>query len=256
MKNRPILTPFFLDKPTPGLKSLIKPEWQINEPTLPDGELQTRLSVIHELLAKQVTDAIAQQERPVSLAGDCCTAIAFLAGLQRAGIDPLLIWFDAHGDFNTWETTPSGFLGGMPLAMIVGKGEQTMPQTVGLKPQLENQVILTDARDLDLGERILIKESSLIHLDKVEALLDFQFQNLPLYVHFDTDIVCPEESPAQNYLGKGGPTSQTVQAVFAHLAQTGKVVGVSLSSWNPELDQNRKSEKVSLSILQTLVGDL
>jgi arginase len=63
----------------------------------------------------------------VSIAGDCVATMGVLAGLHDAGITPTLIWFDAHGDFNTWETTPSGFLGGMPLAMIVGRGEQTMP---------------------------------------------------------------------------------------------------------------------------------
>lgn len=67
--------------------------------------------------------------------------LAYWPGLQRAGIDPNLIWFDAHGDFNTWETTSSGFPGGMPLAMIVGKGEQTMPEAVGLRDLPEGQVI-------------------------------------------------------------------------------------------------------------------
>jgi len=256
MKNSLILTPFFLDKPSLGLKSLIKPGWQINEPGLPDGEVQTRMSVIHKSLADSVSRAVLNQERPVSLAGDCCTAIAVLAGLQRAGINPLLIWFDAHGDFNTWETTPSGFLGGMPLAMLVGKGEQTMPNAVGLKAQPEDKVILTDARDLDPGERQLIQKSALTHLTSVEALLTFDLPDAPIYVHFDTDVVCPEESPAQNYLAMGGPTATTVRAVFDRLAQTGKIVAASLSAWNPDLDQDKNSETVSMSLLQTLLGDI
>lgn len=256
MKNRSILTPFFLDQPRDGLKSLIKPDWQINEPVLPDGELQSRMAVYHEPLADFVSKIALNNERPISIAGDCLSAIAFLAGLQRAGINPLLIWFDAHGDFNTWDTTPSGFLGGMPLAMIVGKGEQKLPQAVGLKSLLENQVILTDARDLDPGERELIKNSKLTHLTQVEALLDFSLPDAPIYVHFDTDVVTADESPAQNYLVKGGPTAETLRAVFDRLAQTERVIGASLSSWNPDMDLDKKSETVSMSLLQTLVGEI
>jgi arginase len=255
MKNRWILTPFFLDQPRAGLETLIKADWQINQPVLPRGEVQTRMSVYHRSLADFVSKAVLKQERPVSVAGDCCAAIAVLAGLQRAGINPVLIWFDAHGDFNTWETTPSGFLGGMPLAMLVGKGEQTLPAAVGLIPQPENRVILTDARDLDPGERELIGRSGLTHLTKVEALLDFPLPEAPLYIHFDTDVVCPEESPGQNYLAPGGPSAETLRAVFRRLGQSQKVVAASLSSWNPDLDQDQKSEKISLALMQSLLGE-
>ncbi len=103
-------------------------------------------------LAQLVTIVLKSGELPVSVAGDCCTSIGILAGLQQAGVDPTLIWFDAHGDFNTWETTPSGFLGGMPLAMLVGKGEQTIMEGVGTSVLPEEQVILSDGRDLDPGE--------------------------------------------------------------------------------------------------------
>jgi arginase len=256
MKNRLILTPFFLDQPRDGLKSLVKPDWQINEPILPGGELQSRISVYHKSLADFVSNAILNQERPVSIAGDCLTAIPVLAGLQRCGINPVLIWFDAHGDFNTWETTPSGFLGGMPLSMIVGKGEQKLPQAVSLKSLPEKNVILTDARDLDPGERDLINKSKLTHLSQVEALLGFHLPDAPIYVHFDTDVVTPDESPAQNYLAKGGPVAETLRAVFKRLAQTKRVIGVSLSSWNPDMDKDKISERVSMSLIQALVGDI
>lgn len=255
MKNRWILTPFFLDQTRAGLDSLLKPDWQINQPVLPNGEVQTRMSVYHRSLADFVSKAVLNQERPVSVAGDCCATIAVLAGLQRAGINPVLIWFDAHGDFNTWETTPSGFLGGMPLAMLVGKGEQTLPAALGLNPLPENRVILTDARDLDPGERDLIQKSALTHLTSVEALLNFHLPNAPIYVHFDTDVVRPEESPGQNYLAQGGPTVEMLRTVFKRLARTEKVIAVSLSLWNPELDQDKKSETVSLSLLQSLLGE-
>ena len=121
-------------------------------PPLPDGDTTTRMSAVHETIAGFVVDTLATGQRPVSIAGDCCSAIGMLTGLQRAGIDPTLVWFDAHGDFNTMETTLSGFLGGMPLAMLVGRGDLALPEAVGLAPLPESRVILTDGRDLDPPE--------------------------------------------------------------------------------------------------------
>jgi arginase len=254
LNNRVILSPSFLDEALPELESLAKSDWIINNPALSDGKKQVRISVIHKSLADFVSEAISVDARPVSIAGDCCTAIGVLAGLQYAGINPSLIWFDAHGDFNTWETTPSGFLGGMPLAMIVGKGDQSMPEAVNLSALPENQVILTDARDLDPGERKLVKESALVHLTNVEAMLKHPLFAGPIYVHFDTDVVSLRESPAHNYPAQGGPSSSVMQSVFSRLAQSEQVIAVSISSWNPKLDKDQKSENISMSLLQTLIG--
>ena len=254
MKNRVILSPTFLDEAIPELESLAKPGWILNNPALSDGKKQGRISAIHKPLANFVSQVVSADLRPVSIAGDCCTAMGVLAGLQYAGINPWLIWFDAHGDFNTWETTPSGFLGGMPLAMIVGRGEQSMPEAVNLSALPESQVILTDARDLDPAERKLVKDSALVHLADVEALLDYPLPAGPIYVHFDTDVVSLQESPAHNYPARGGPPSSVMQSVFSRLAQSEQVIAVSISSWNPKLDSGRKSETVSMSLLQTLVG--
>jgi arginase len=254
LRNRFILSPYFLDEALPQLKSLAQSDWIINDPALPIGNQQFRISTIHKPLADFVFKAILAQERPVSIAGDCCMAIAVLSGLQHAGIDPSLIWFDAHGDFNTPQTSPSGFLGGMPLAMIVGKGDQTMPDAVDLKPLAENRIILTDARDLDPGERKSVKDSEVVHLTDVEVLIKHPLPAGPLYVHFDTDVVSLQECPAHNYPAPGGPSSAMMQSVFGRLARSGRIAAVSLSSWNPELDKNRKSENVSMSLLRSLIG--
>lgn len=211
---------------------------------------------MHQAIAELTEKAITAGKRPVSIAGDCCTAIGVLAGLQRAGLNPMLIWFDAHGDFNTMETTPSGFLGGMPLAMIVGRGDLSMPVTVGLKPLPESQVILTDGRDLDPLEKDLIEMSEIIHLENPQDLLEHAVfhRDRPLYVHFDVDIVSLNESPAQNYPAAGGPSAALMHAVFRRLCQTGRIAAVSMSTWNPELDADRQSERTSMNLLETMVG--
>ena len=189
MINRFILTPFFLDQPELGLEPLVEPDWVINKPRLPDGTSLKRMAVLYEPLAELVHLAIRQGERPVSIAGDCCTSLGVLGGLQRAELEPTLIWFDAHGDFNTYETTPSGFLGGMPLAMLVGRGEGSIVQSLDLDPLPEERVILSDGRDLDPGERGALAGSDILHLPDVIQLLNYDLPPGPLWVHFDTDVI-------------------------------------------------------------------
>ena len=185
--------------------------------------------------------------------------IAVLAGLQRAGVAPTLIWFDAHGDFNTWETSPSGFLGGMPLAMIAGHGEQRMAQAVGLATQPEARIVLTDARDLDPEEAVALAASKVVHLPDVGALLDGPLPDGPLpdgplYIHFDCDVIAAEEAPAQHYPAPGGPGAAHLQAVFRRLAATGRLAAVSLCAWNPARDPDRTTERTVLAAFDALIG--
>ena len=255
MQNQMILTPFYLDEPLPELESLAAPDWIINKPLLPSGKKQQRLSALHKPLADFTQQIVLNGKLPVSIAGDCCTTLGMLAGLQRAKRDPTLIWFDAHGDFNTWETTPSGFLGGMPLAMLVGRGEQTMLKALELTPLAEDRVILTDARDLDPEEKQLIEEADVIHLPDVGSLLNATLPNGPLYIHIDMDIINPANAPAMNYLTAGGPSAEELQTVMKHLRRTEKIAAVSVSTWNPKLDEDGQSRRVCMGILNALIGD-
>jgi arginase len=254
MKIKKILTPYFLDSPLPGLEALKGWDWIINRPTVEGSSQLEKLSVIHSSLANAVQEISARGDLPVSIAGDCCSAIPVLAGLRRSGINPLLIWFDAHGDFNTWETTPSGFLGGMPLAMLVGKGEQTLLENVNLGPIAEDRVILTDARDLDPGEEELVARSKVTRLADPLDLLDYSFSDQALWIHFDTDVLDPEYVRAQNYSAPGGPSPEELGRVFQHLAATGDIAAVSLSSWAPDLPGAEESREISLSLLEFLCG--
>jgi arginase len=253
MANQFIITPFFLDQPSPELESLAQPDWIINKPALTDGDARRRMSALHQPIADFVASTITSGNRPISIAGDCCTTIGVLAGLQRAGCDPVLIWFDAHGDFNTWETTPSGFLGGMPLAMLVGRGEQTLVNAVSLRPLSETQVILTDGRDLDPEEQQALAGSEVHHLTDIHSLLEHPLVTHPLYIHFDTDIINPKEAPAMSYLAQGGPSVAELQALFRSLAQTGQIIAVSMTTWNPRLDKDGQSQFVSMALLRALI---
>ncbi len=254
MQNQFILTPFFLDRYSALLEEVLQPGWTLNRAELPEaGEQQHKMSAYQHPLADFVAGCAGRGVRPVSVAGDCCTAIAFLAGLQRAGLEPQLIWLDAHGDFNTWETTHSGFLGGMPLAMMVGRGEQTLMQAVGARPLAETDVILCDGRDLDDEERLALAASRVTHLHSPVDLLAHPALDRPLYIHFDVDIINPNDAPAMSYQTPGGPAADELSACFRSLAVTRRIVGVSLSTWNPTLDSDKRSREVCMALLSDLV---
>lgn len=252
MTERYIITPHFINRPVPELADLARPGWTINDPGLDGDDEQTRMSCLHKPLADFVADAAAAGDRPVSIMGDCCATIGVMAGLQRAGVEPTFLWFDAHGDFNTWDTTPSGFLGGMPLAMIVGLGDLTMNDAVGLKPFPSSRVVLTDGRDLDPGERELLDASDVVQIGDPTALLDGPLPEGPLYVHFDSDIINSEEAPAQAYPVPGGPSSDDLKKVFARLAGSGQVAAVSMTCWTPHLDEDGRSAEVCMSTFEAL----
>ncbi len=250
-----ILTPYFLDQELAGLEAIREPGWVLNIRTLPDSRDLDRMSVLHSALAELVGDALERDRLPVSLAGDCCTAIGVLAGIRRAGIDPHLIWLDAHGDFNTWETTPSGFLGGMPLAMLAGLGEQTLLEALELDPLPMAQITLSDARDLDPGERELVEGSGITRLDHPRKLMGIDLPDRPLWIHFDTDVIDPKDVPAQNYPAPGGIRKDEMAEVFQYLSNTGKICAVSLSSWAPDLPGAEESKAVSLELLDLLIQE-
>jgi arginase len=206
-------------------------------------------------LADIVANTVKSGYRPVSIAGDCCTVIGVLAGLQRAGVNPRLVWFDAHGDFNTWETTPSGFIGGMPLAMIVGRGEQTLLQAVELTPLPERDVILGNARDLDPGERELLQQSGVRLMPEVTSIPQLVSSERPIHIHLDTDVIDASEAPAMRYPVKGGPTLNALRETVARLAHTGRVIGVSMTLWDFEQDADKRTERASMALLEAALGD-
>jgi arginase len=253
MSNRFAISPFNLDQPLPQLEQLAQPGWYINNATLPDDTAQRRMSILHGFSRDFVTGAVTAGDRPVVIGGDCCTSIGVAAGLQRAGVNPILIWLDAHGDFNTWETTPSGFIGGMPLAMLVGRGEQTMVQAAGLLPLPETDIWLMDARSLDPGEAAALKRSRVHHVPDCDGLLRQLGGDRPLYVHFDTDVVSPDDAPAMTYRTPGGPGAREVEALFRSLAKTGRLAAVSMCSWNPELDEDGRSQATCMALLGALI---
>jgi arginase len=254
MTDQRIISPTFLERHVPGLAELARPADLLIAATPAGGSDIERLKPIHQDLAEQVERVAKRGQRPVVVMGDCCQTIPILAGLQNAGIHPMLIWLDAHGDFNTPETTPSGFLGGMPLAMITGRGDLGLNRQVGMSTLADDEVVLSDARDLDPGERELVEGSKIRHIKDVGRLLYETLPAGPIYVHFDSDIISSDDAPAFHYPVKGGPSAQKMTDVLAHLGRSGQVIAASMTAWAPELDKDGQAAKKCLAAFAALTG--
>jgi arginase len=128
------------------------------------------------------------------------------------------------------ETTHSGFLGGMPLRILVGYRPELIAAELGLRPVPEERVVLVDARDLDPPEKEYLRQAKMRHvaLDDLETLPDG-----PLYVHLDLDIVDPSELPDVRYPAPGGPSLAAVVEAMHKLFETGRVVGAGIAcTWS------------------------
>jgi arginase len=221
---RVLTSAFHLDQPLPGLPvdgTALRLE--------PAGATQLeRVASMYRQVAHQVAAAVSDGETPLVAAGDCSTSIGILAGLQRAGLDPGIVWFDAHGDFNTAASSTSGYVGGMPLAMAVGLDDLGLAQASGLSPLDASRVVLTDARDLDPPERALLEASPVRRL-RVPDLTTADVPDGPVYVHLDLDVITAEELPGLLYPVTDGAGRAEVAAAVQRVLRTGRVAAIGLA---------------------------
>lgn len=185
---------------------------------------------------------------PMILAGDCTACVGAMKGLEAHA--PHVLWYDAHGDFNTPATSPSDFLGGMPLAAMVGDEPAWMIEGVAMQPIPSARVVLVDGRDLDPEEAERVRASELVHLPDVADVDGYAWGDARVYLHFDGDIVRLEDHPAVNYPAAGGPTLEAcIESVRAVLAQT-QVVGVFFTLWNNHHAGATQSREALLRVIR------
>jgi len=181
-------------------------------------------------LYDQVAARVAASDVPVVVASaDCTTSLAIVAGLQRRGVAPGIIWLDAHGDFHTPHTTRSGYFGGMALAMLTGRAGASFAQSIGLRPIAEDACVLAGARDLDPAERDALDASAVRRIDDVAALAHAALPPPPWYVHLDLDVIDPGELPSLRFPAFGGPSFDTVAAALRALASRGTIAALGLA---------------------------
>jgi len=194
-------------------------------------------------------------DRPIVLGGCCCSHVGAIEALSSGDESLAVVWIDAHGDLNTPDTTPSGFLGGMPFAILLGWCHDELRTSAGLDPALpEERAALVGARDLDPGERDAIGRSRLVVADDVAAALAGLPDDAPLHVHLDGDVLDPEDAPGVDFPAPGGWRLPHLIDEMAALAATGRVVGVSLCCGNPRRDPEGRSAAAYARALGPVMG--
>ena len=227
-----IAVPWHLDEHIPDFPVPVGTVATINPP-LPGGAVPGRVNVVHRALA----DAVARAARPMLLSGDCPAGLAVAAELQRRHPEIAVVWLDAHGDFNTPAITISGYLGGMPVAMLTGRAPELFADPLGLRPVPEHNVVLAGARDLDPAERDALDASQVRRIPAtVDAFHDAlsALRGLPVYLHVDVDIVDSAEVPGLRFPAGTGPTLGDVENCLAAISASADVVAACLAcAWLP-----------------------
>jgi arginase len=174
---------------------------------------------------------------PIAIISECTLVPPVLAAVREKHPDVALVWIDAHGDLNTPDTTPSGFLGGMPFAQLLGWCFDDWRRQAGLEPPLpEQRAVLVGGRDLDPGERANVDRSQLLEADDAAGALA-ALPAGPLYVHVDTDVLDPSLTPDAGFPAPGGWSVARMREELATLAASGRVVALSICpSAPPALD--------------------
>jgi arginase len=201
----------------------------------------------------QVDDALSGGNLPLLLAGDCSVALTTLSTALRHRPDALVLWLDAHGDFNTPDTTPSGFLGGMCLAGACGRWEAGLAEPIAAE-----RVVLAGIRDLDDGERRLLEESeaTVVGASPVETLVAARnaLEGAPVYIHLDLDVLDPESFPAQ-FPAPGGLAPDKLYDLLEAVAEDCELVGLEVTAFEAPEDaaERRAAAGTALRAIEPLL---
>jgi arginase len=206
-------------------------------------------------LFRELADRVESSGSERVWTGDCVAPLGVLAGLQRRGVRPFIVWLDAHGDFNTWETTPSGYIGGMPLAILVGREEPRLLEGIGLEKVGEERILLSDAREVDPREGVALDRSA-IRIARFEELPGCLPEEGPIYLHLDLDVVRPTEMPALRYPAAGGPALRQVGDFIHALSKTGRLVCATIGcTWDPAHAESAEALAATERLASRLEGD-
>ncbi|QLC34442.1 arginase [Halarchaeum sp. CBA1220] len=240
------------------------------QPTVGKAKFLRETREVSRTLADAVADSLADGEFPLVLGGDHSIAIGSLAGTARDA-EVGAVWFDAHGDFNTPETSPSGNVHGMPVAAALGKGsfaDATWARADGLR---EENVVFVGLRDIDEHEREAINESdvtafTMSDIDErgisavVEEALDVASAGVDgVHVSFDLDWLDPNEAPGVGTPVRGGATYReahwALEAVARRDAEDGVLRSMELVEVNPILDQSNQTAEMAAELAASALGE-
>lgn len=221
--------------------------------------------------AAAVEEALAAGTIPITIGGDHSLAIGSITGVssyyrkqkEKFG----LVWFDAHGDINTPDTSYSANLHGMPLAISLGKGEPSLTQLGGFSPKVEGErTVLIGLRDVDPPEKDLIRELG-IHaftMRDVDHLGMGKLSELALelvgsgisgiHLSFDIDVMDPEIAPGVTTVAPGGMSYREAHLALTLLAETGLIRSIDFVELNPARDIRNRTAELTVDLIKTSLG--
>ena len=222
-------------------------------------------------LADRVELALEHGWFPMVLGGDHSVAIGTISGIsrfyrkrgQRIGV----LWVDAHTDSNTPDTSPSGNLHGMPLAVLLGHGPKDLVAIAGAEPALRiGDVCVVGARDIDTTEGSFVREMGLrvytmSELDERgtavcvrEAIERVSAHTVGVHLSFDLDGVDPQHAPGVGTPVPGGLNLRESHLICEKVAQTGKLLGVEMVELNPVIDSENRTGKLAVWLMLSALG--
>lgn len=216
------------------------------------------------LLAVCVAAEIAEGRLPIVLAGNCATAVGSVAGAgcRRTAV----VWLDSHGDFNTPETTRSGFFDGMALAMLVGDCFTAMAATVPeFQPVPASRVVTVGVRDLDPAESARFEDSAIsrIGVDAIrrdgaeqalgEVLDGMRDQVDGVYLHLDLDVLDPAVARINSFQASAGLDLEEVESVVRTVTSRLPLRAAALTAYDPEIDRDGRGGEAALRLATVLV---
>ena len=222
------------------------------------AEVQTSFELMRAV-AEQVRAARRAGHFPLVLSGNCLAAVGVIAGL---GAKTGVLWIDAHGDFNTPQTTMSGFLDGMTLATATGRCWVELARSIeGFSPVPERAVVLLGARDLDPGEGAALARSEIVRLsaeaspNEIETVLESLRPTMEkFYVHLDLDALDPSEGRANGYAARGGFSNAKLQALLAAIAEKLPVAAFTIAGYDPSYDKEGTVCATAFQSAATVLG--
>lgn len=250
-----IVTPWHLDEHIPAFPVPVGTTETIR-PDLPAGPVTARMSLLH----KAVADAVARAARPLVLSGDCPTARAAVAGLQRRHHDLAVVWLDAHGDFNTPVISTSGYIGGMAISMLTDRTPELFDDELGLRPVPEASIVLADARDLDPAERDALTDSQVRRVpadpEAITSALD-ELGGTPVYVHLDVDVIDSTQMSGLRFPSGPGPSLTQIEKCLGAVCATADVIGAGIAcAWLPDRVGDQATREAITQLARALSTDL
>lgn len=234
------------------------------------GNIKNCQAIVHaaEELAGAVSRALAEQRFPLVIGGDHSIAIGSIAGAANHAEELGVIWFDAHADINTPETSPSGNIHGMPLAACLGLGNPELAQVGGrigkLKPE---NLIYIGVRDIDPGEAELISRYGIKNYSPAEirlrgmavvvreALADLASRCDAIHLSFDLDGIDPMEAPGVGTPVREGVSFADSLTALNVLAESGLITSAEFVELNPILDKDRRTVRAAIKLISALLAD-